>query len=86
MKTLLIVMLLTIGTAKAQTTSYRLGELEKFRTWAKAEFAWFRNQKRLDSITIKLTRDSLNKFKPIYFPDARVVNGVKVDTVYTKQQ
>ena len=78
-------MLLTVGTAKAQTTSYRLGELEKFRTWAKAEFTWLRNEKKKDSVTIKVLRDSLNKFKPIVFPDARVVNGVKADTVYTKQ-
>jgi hypothetical protein len=86
MKTLIIVMLLTIGTAKAQTNSYRIGELEKFRTWAKAEFTWLRTEKKKDSLTIKVLKDSLSKFKPIVFPDAIVRYGVKADTVYTKQQ
>ena len=86
MKTLIAILLLTIGTAKAQTNSYRIAELEKWRTQAKAQILWLMKEKTKDSLTIVVLKDSLDKFKPIFFPDARVVNGPKVDTVYTKPQ
>jgi hypothetical protein len=87
MRTIIITILILSATVcKAQTNTYRIGELEKFRTWAKAEFAWLKKQKSTDSLTIVTLRDSLSKFKPIVFPDARVVNGPKIDTVYTKPQ
>ena len=86
MKTLISILILTIGTAKAQTNSYRIAELEKWRTQAKAQILWLMKEKTKDSLTIMVLKDSLSKFKPIFFPDARVVNGPKVDTVYTKPQ
>ncbi len=93
MKTLITILLLAIGTAKAQTNSYRIAELEKWRTQAKAQLKrdsiaieWLKKGKTVDSLKIAVLSDSLNKFKPIFFPDARVVNGPKVDTVYTKPQ
>ncbi len=86
MKTLITIILLTIGSAKAQTNTYRISELEKWRTQAKAQILWLMKEKTKDSLTIVVLKDSLDKFKPIFFPDARVVNGPKVDTVYTKPQ
>jgi hypothetical protein len=87
MRTLIItILILSASAAKAQTNSYRIGELEKWRTQAKATFVWLMKEKTKDSLTIVTLRDSLSKFKPIVFPDARVVNGTKIDTVYTKPQ
>ena len=86
MKILIAILFFLPLASKSQTNTFRIGELEKFRTWAKAEFAWLRKEKTKDSLTIIVLKDSLSKFKPIFFPDARVVNGTKVDTVYTKPQ
>jgi hypothetical protein len=83
---IITILILSASVCKAQTNSYRIAELEKFRTWTKAKFVWFEKQKTADSLTIVTLRDSLSKFKPIVFPDARVVNGPKIDTVYTKPQ
>lgn len=75
---------------KAQTTTYRLNELEKWRTETKAKLkadsiaiVYLKKGKTTDSLRIKVLQDSLSKFKPTWFNPRDFIagNGIKVDSI-----
>lgn len=91
MKTLLTTIILLSGIwCKAQTTTYRLNELEKWRTETKAKLkadsiaiVFLKKGKTTDSLRIKVLTDSLSKFKPTWYNplDFIIKNGIKTDSI-----
>jgi hypothetical protein len=69
MKSLITIILITIATsATAQSNTTRIAELEKFRTWSKAQFAWLLKEKTIDSLRIvkleaTIKTDTTSQFK-----------------------
>lgn len=84
------ILILTSYIGMAQTTSYRLAELEKFRTQTTTKLkadsiaiSYLKKGKTTDSLRIKVLTDSLNKFKATWFNPADFIikNSAKIDSI-----
>lgn len=84
------IFILSAALCNGQTLSYRMAEMEKWKTQAKVQLkndsiaiAWLKKEKTIDSLKVKVLQDSLAKFKAIWFNPADFItrNGTKIDSV-----